>query len=293
MEWDVFISHASEDKNTFVIPLAMKLSELKVKVWFDMFTLKVGDRLSRSIDRGLANSNFGIVVISKAFIKKNWTEYELQGLVSKELGRSKVILPIWHDITREDILKFSPTLADKYALLTENSAIDEIAYNLLEVIRPDIFSNLQRIAAEAEMRRNLPVKKVSISDLRLRKSVRHESLPPELLVRIKLIQRILYDVFPISLDKTLYNFLRDQNPDKELLIWEKIVATYLDITSGTLFSLEQRKEIYSILLILSTGGMDEEFLNTLKYFDENNIVEFKHCYFNVVPEIPKNFDDLY
>ncbi|MGE5702945.1 MAG: toll/interleukin-1 receptor domain-containing protein, partial [Clostridia bacterium] len=154
MEWDVFISHASEDKNTFVIPLAMKLSELKVKVWFDMFTLKVGDRLSRSIDRGLANSNFGIVVISKAFIKKNWTEYELQGLVSKELGRSKVILPIWHDITREDILKFSPTLADKYALLTENSAIDEIAYNLLEVIRPDIFSNLQRIAAEAEMRRN-------------------------------------------------------------------------------------------------------------------------------------------
>jgi hypothetical protein len=73
--WDVFISHASEDKESLVRPLADFLSNLDVRVWYDEMTLKVGDSLGRSIDEGLARSNFGIVVLSKAFLVKGYSAH--------------------------------------------------------------------------------------------------------------------------------------------------------------------------------------------------------------------------
>jgi TIR domain len=76
-KWDVFVSHATEDKNDFVRPLVHRLTERGLKVWFDEFTLKVGDSLRRSIDRGLAASRFGIVVISPDFLRKEWPQREL------------------------------------------------------------------------------------------------------------------------------------------------------------------------------------------------------------------------
>ena len=69
-EWDVFISHASEDKDDFVRPLADALRARGFSVWFDELTLKVGDSLRRSIDRGLARSRFGVVVVSPNFLNK-------------------------------------------------------------------------------------------------------------------------------------------------------------------------------------------------------------------------------
>lgn len=77
-EYDVFISHASEDKDSVVRPLALALKEKGVNVWYDEFELKIGDSLRRKIDQGLSKSKFGIVVISRSFIKKdgqtmNWT----------------------------------------------------------------------------------------------------------------------------------------------------------------------------------------------------------------------------
>ena len=74
-KWDVFISHASDDKDTFVRPLATALASLSVRVWYDEFSLRPGKSLSRSIDEGLAQSSYGLVVISAAFIAKRWTEY--------------------------------------------------------------------------------------------------------------------------------------------------------------------------------------------------------------------------
>src|SRR5205807_7430617 len=91
-EWDVFISHASEDKNTFVRPLAQALDQLGVKVWYDEFTLSPGNSLSTSIDKGLAGSRFGLVVISESFIGKQWTERELQGLVAGTIAGETTIL---------------------------------------------------------------------------------------------------------------------------------------------------------------------------------------------------------
>jgi hypothetical protein len=133
-EHDAFICHSSEDKEDLVRPLANALVGLGSRIWYDEFTLKVGDSLRRSIDRGLAGSRFGIVVLSASFFAKNWTQYELDGLVAKENQGNKVILPLWHRVSKNDVLGYSPTLADRVALSTAMFTIDELAAKLHEVL---------------------------------------------------------------------------------------------------------------------------------------------------------------
>ena len=113
--WDVFISYASEDKDDFVRPLARALQDCGMSVWFDELTLKVGDSLRRSIDRGLASSRFGVVVISPHFLSKEWPQKELDGLTAREVDGTKVILPVWHDLSADQVRRYSPTLADRVA----------------------------------------------------------------------------------------------------------------------------------------------------------------------------------
>jgi len=133
---DVFICHASEDKDGFVRPLAERLRADHVDVWYDEFSLRVGDSLRRSIDRGLAQSRFGIVVFSPRFFEKEWSQWELDGLVSRQMaGADNVILPIWLDVGRDDVLAFSPPLADKVAI-PGDAGMDEIVRRLGEAIRP-------------------------------------------------------------------------------------------------------------------------------------------------------------
>lgn len=132
--YDVFISHASEDKNEVVRPLALALQDEGLSVWYDEFEMKIGDSLRRKIDKGLTNSRFGIVVLSKDFIKKGWTNYELDGIITKSLTGEQVILPIWHNITKKEVIDFSPSLADKLARNTAAYTVEEIAAEISEVI---------------------------------------------------------------------------------------------------------------------------------------------------------------
>jgi len=97
--------------------------------------LKVGDSLRRSIDKGLANSRFGIVILSPNFFAKNWTQYELDGLVAKEMTGGKVILPIWHKVSKDEVMSYSPSLADRFALNTATNTIEELAQELGKVLR--------------------------------------------------------------------------------------------------------------------------------------------------------------
>jgi hypothetical protein len=133
-EYDFFISHATEDKDNFVRPLAELLTNNGHKVWFDEFQLKVGDSLRKKIDEGLKLSKYGIAVLSRDFFRKNWTEYELNGLVAREMNGVKIILPIWHNVTRDEVLSFSPTLADKVALNTAIYSLQEISIELGKLI---------------------------------------------------------------------------------------------------------------------------------------------------------------
>lgn len=134
MEWDVFISHASEDKESIARPLSKLLRERGLTVWFDESTITIGDSLRRSIDDGLSRSRFGVVIISHSFLKNEWPQRELDGLVAREIDGVKVILPVWHEISREEVRSYSPTLADKLAASSENG-LDCVADKLLEAIK--------------------------------------------------------------------------------------------------------------------------------------------------------------
>ena len=134
-QYDVFISHASEDKEAVARPLAEALRKNGLTVWYDEFELKIGDSLRRKIDKGIANSNFGIIVISRDFISKGWTNYELDGLITKAVNGEQVMLPIWHNITKREVLDYSPTLLDKVARNTADFTVEEIADEIADVIK--------------------------------------------------------------------------------------------------------------------------------------------------------------
>jgi hypothetical protein len=117
-----------------VRPLVYALQSEGLTVWYDEFEMKIGDSLRRKIDKGLVNSKFGIVVLSKDFIKKGWTNYELDGIISKAVTGEQVVLPIWHNITKKEVIDFSPSLADKLARNTASYTVEEIATEIAELI---------------------------------------------------------------------------------------------------------------------------------------------------------------
>jgi hypothetical protein len=137
MDYDVFISHASEDKENVVRPLAHELRRIGLRVWLDECELTIGDSLRRKIDAGLSHSKYGIVILSPAFFSKEWPNKELDGLFARENGKNKVILPVWHNVTANDVLKFSPMLADKVAISTTRGIVS-IANTIASAVQPRV-----------------------------------------------------------------------------------------------------------------------------------------------------------
>ncbi len=134
--FDAFISHASEDKERFVRPLAGKLRAANINVWFDEYSLRVGDSVRRSIDAGLSRSRFGIVVLSPSFFAKRWTEWELDGLLQRKISGEIAILPIWHNVSHQEIMTVSPPLANIFAIQS-SLGLEYVSRKLVEVIRPN------------------------------------------------------------------------------------------------------------------------------------------------------------
>ena len=134
--WDVFICHASEDKDAVARPLAHALAKEGLQVWYDEFSLSLGDSLRQAIDNGLAGSRYGVVILSPHFLEKRWPQRELDGLTTKEMSLGKTILPVWHNITKEEVERFSPSIADKVAV-TSSSGLDVIVRTVVEAIRVD------------------------------------------------------------------------------------------------------------------------------------------------------------
>ncbi len=133
-KYDVFCAHASEDKDAIVRPLAEALRAEGLAVWYDEFEMRIGDSLRRKIDYGLANSRFGIVVLSKAFIGRGWTDYELDGLITGAVDGKQVLLPIWHNISKDEVVEYSPSLADTVARSTTTHTVKEITEEIADLI---------------------------------------------------------------------------------------------------------------------------------------------------------------
>jgi len=135
-EWDVFISHASEDTEAIAKPLADVLDKQGLKVWIDKQELTIGDSLRRKIDEGLAKSRYGVVILSPSFFAKEWTKKELDALVSRDDGKEKVLLPVWHEVSKADVAKFSPILADRLAV-SSSDGLEKVVSEILRAAFPE------------------------------------------------------------------------------------------------------------------------------------------------------------
>lgn len=142
-EYDVFVSHAWEDKESFVDEFVQCLCDREIKVWYDRERIKWGDSMRTRIDAGLRKSKFGVAILSPDYISdgKYWTKTELDGLFQLESVNGKVLLPIWHNLTKKQVMDFSPILASKLAMTTASKTADEIADELLKMLEPEGESN--------------------------------------------------------------------------------------------------------------------------------------------------------
>ncbi|RSK42968.1 toll/interleukin-1 receptor domain-containing protein [Hymenobacter perfusus] len=255
--WDAFISHASEDKSTIVRQLAEILEKIGIKIWYDEFSLKVGDSLSESIDNGLIKSKFGIVIISKDFLKKKWTDYEYRSLLSKEDKGKKIILPIWHNITSEEIRDFSLYLHDKFALNTSTMSINKLALTLTEQIRPDIYQNIKGYFLFKKILEKSVKSTAKLSELKPQKKPLSK-LSKGLEVRARNIHFGVGQVIECNIDESIYNYELDLRPEREIQTWEIINLCYLEFTDKyKIKNTELKKSIIYTLINFSLGQLIE------------------------------------
>ncbi len=133
-EYDVFLSHASEDKDDVARPLALLLQERGLRVWFDEFELRIGDNLTAKLMAGINESRSGILVLSNDFFGKNWTEHELNTLENLAVTQNHVLFPIWHKISKGEVRAQRASLANLFARSTATHTVQEIANEIYEVI---------------------------------------------------------------------------------------------------------------------------------------------------------------
>lgn len=132
---DFFISHDSRDKDDVARPLYEALISRGFKVWFDEYSLNIGDSLTESIMKGISESKHGILILSKNFLSnEKWVKFELHALMTKQVAtNSKVILPVWHGISDKD-------LTDNYWLMDKlggntDKGIEELANKLRDAFQ--------------------------------------------------------------------------------------------------------------------------------------------------------------
>lgn len=254
-KWDIFISHASEDKEFFADPLAQRLKELDVRVWCDKFVLIPGDRLTEKISEGLAECRCGLLVLSTAFIRKPWPKYELSGLVNRFVEEKTRLIPIWYGINRNEVAAFNPALADLFSINGDRKQINKCAFEVLRVIRPQLYENLKMLSYSS----NIKIEKRPKSELK-DGPIRHHDLPESLLVRIRNIHFALCDIASMKLEEMIENFQRDLRPQNEVVVWERIVCAF-HLAMDTLGQpdLEIKKQVYSVLLRYSYGDFEHSF----------------------------------
>jgi hypothetical protein len=135
-KYDFFISHASEDKESFVRPLAEELVKKGYTIWYDEMSLEVGDSLVQRISEGVKNSLYGIIVLSENFFKKKWTKKEFEALVNKEIiTDDNLILPVWLNLSAKEVFNFSPLLSDKVAISVTENEVNKVITGIEKKIK--------------------------------------------------------------------------------------------------------------------------------------------------------------
>jgi hypothetical protein len=149
MTWDLFISHASEDKADIARPQADILQAKGFKVWYEEYTLTLGDNLRRSIEQGLAQSQFGVVILSPSFFAKKWTNLELDGLFALEKLGEKRILPVWHNVTAGDVESYSSFMAMRLGVPT-SKGLDHVVRQIDQAVQRERNGTSEESLTEAK-----------------------------------------------------------------------------------------------------------------------------------------------
>jgi TIR domain len=131
---DAFIAHDSRDKNDLARPLAHQLGRLALVVWFDEFSLRPGDRLSESIDRGLTECRHAILLVTKNLLEnKTWASTEMSALMTRAVDERNVLIPVWSGVDTASVKARSARLADIVAIRYTGN-VEELASRLYATV---------------------------------------------------------------------------------------------------------------------------------------------------------------
>ena len=126
--YDVFISHANVDKQSYVDELKKSLDKLNIKIFYDKDTLEWGDNWKDKILEGVDKAEFAIIVISENFFGREWTEKELGEFLNRQnKNGQKIILPIIHNISVKQLKQRYPVIADIQALDSSKYTCETVA----------------------------------------------------------------------------------------------------------------------------------------------------------------------
>lgn len=132
---DVFLCHAWDDRTGVAKELHDLLDSLKVSVWFSEKDVALGMPLLREIDKGLAKSRVGVVLVTPSFLRR----IQESGIADKELSAllaRDLLIPIVHGTTYEALRHISPLLASRSGLSTAENSMHDVAAKLAELVAP-------------------------------------------------------------------------------------------------------------------------------------------------------------
>jgi len=250
MERDVFVSHASEDKATVVDELVRLLNSFQVTTWYDSQSLHVGDSLREKVDDGIANARFGVAVFSPAFFAKKWPKEELDGMFTRTTaGGSFKILPVWHEVTQDEVASYSPMIAGKVALRTADG-LASVASKIRDAVLPAVRS--EEPADYSQQHRNETIR---VTDLPLSVNGwvtnRHFSKchfvgPAVMTINRVLMTRVGFaspDVFfPIKVGRNYHGFIGFED------------CAFVDCTFDPKVGFAVVEEYYNDVVLTVTGG---------------------------------------
>jgi hypothetical protein len=229
-------------------------------------------------------------VLSPSFLAKRWPEYELRGLTAREIAGRTVILPIWHNITKEDLLRFSPPLADKLAVNSTGLTPLQIAVRIIKHIRPELFTRIARRRAYFEIRENAEVEFLDPAIIRSG-PVQNATLPPDLVGRIRLVRAAFLRGWPRSMGAWLDSFKRDSHPSREVAIWEHMATVCLEYCAlNPDLSHEQHHRLWALIVMIDNRESPKTLKAASASLPASALEDILRSYGSELP--PHDFADL-
>jgi len=157
-KYNAFVSYASEDES-FATELVGALKSRGFKIWYAQSNLSVGQNILDSIEEGMSQSTYGILILSKSYFNKGWPTFEFNTLMRSSIEKKTRLLPIWHGVTKEEVEKFNLGLAGIHALksdyplrklveeLTRTMATDVPTIGIIPIYESPKYRFLQGIGA--------------------------------------------------------------------------------------------------------------------------------------------------